>query len=241
MMSLRSYTFALLLLSAPACMDVERVIVSTTASAANFDRAACVKCMSPDSDPATSCATVAQACNKVPECAGTLACTLKSCVGKSFADFITCVNACVKDNGLVGGVGSDVAIPTYQCLAIAPCRSKCIIDSSDGGTPEDAGAIPDASVDTPDADAGISDVGSPACSVPEGTPNNEKGIGASCKSGADCDQSKGLRLCTADYGIEPKFCTAICSGDADCGTGMYCAHSAQGDGCTPLACKTGPE
>src|SRR6266511_3824073 len=161
MMCLRSYTFALLLLSAPACIDVERVIVSTTGSAANFDRAACVKCMSPDSDPATSCATVVQACNKVPECAGTLACTLKSCVGGSFADFIACVNVCVKENGLVGGVGSEVSIPTYQCLAIAPCRSKCIIDPSDGGATPDADATPDSSVIQPDADAGMTAVGPP--------------------------------------------------------------------------------
>jgi hypothetical protein len=236
-MSLRSYVFALLVVSSPACIDVERVTVSTSTDAGNFDRNACVRCMSPDSDPATSCATVVQACNAVPECGGTLACTLRSCVGRSFADFIACVNECVKENGLVGGVGSDVSIPTYQCLAIAPCRSKCIIDPTGPGM-GDAGPIADSSAPP---DGGPGDAGPPACVVPEGTPNNEKGIGASCKTGADCDMSAGLRLCTADLGIEPKFCTALCVDDADCGTGHYCAHSAMGDGCTPVSCRTGSE
>jgi hypothetical protein len=240
MIGLRSCAFALLVVSAPACMDVERVIVSNTADAGAFDRRACVECMSADSDPATSCATVVAECNKFSTCGGTLACTLKSCVGQSFSDFIACVNVCVKENGLIGGApGSEISVSVYQCIALRPCRSKCIIDPVQPG--EDAGPTSDASLDAGDAGMQEAEAGPPACVVPEGTPNNEKGIGGSCKTGADCSQDAGLRLCTADYGIEPKFCTALCVDDAECGTGHYCAHSATGDGCTPLACRFGSE
>src|SRR5579859_2443005 len=101
MKCLHALRFALLV-SVPACMDVERVLVSNATDGAAFDRKACVECMSEDSDPATSCADVVKECNKFTTCGGTLACTLKSCVGGSFADFIACVNVCVRDNGLVG-------------------------------------------------------------------------------------------------------------------------------------------
>src|SRR5262249_22563560 len=159
------------------------------------DRLTCVKCMSADSDPATSCATVVAECNKFTTCGGTLACTLKSCVGASFSDFIACVNVCVKENGLIGGApGSEISVSVYHRCAITPCRSKCIIDPVQPG--EDGGPTMDSSLD---GDAGAEETAPPACVVPEGTPNNEKGIGGSCKTGADCDQDAGLRLCTADY------------------------------------------
>lgn len=75
----------------------------------------------------------------------------------------------------------------------------------------------------------------PTC-VPEGTASNEKGIGGFCKSSADCSSAAGTRICTADFGISPTFCTTTCQTDTECGSGMYCAHAAMGSGCTPLAC-----
>ena len=101
--------------------------------------------------------------------------------------------------------------------------------------------MPDSNVAQPDSDATAGDAGPPACVVPEGTPNNEKGIGGYCTTFADCKTDAGDRLCTADFGIEPTFCTTLCVEDVECGTGMYCAHSAQGDGCTPLSCRAGSD
>ena len=136
MTSFRSYLFASLLLPTSACLDVERVAVSTSVGVdgSAFDRSECVRCMSADSDPETSCATAVAECQKFAPCGGTLACTLRGCVGVPFPDFITCVNVCVKDNMLIGGApGSEIAVSVYQCLAIKPCRSKCIVDPPDAG------------------------------------------------------------------------------------------------------------
>jgi hypothetical protein len=92
----------------------------------------------------------------------------------------------------------------------------------------------------PDAAAGadvVAEAASPAATcVPEGTMNNEKGIGGFCRSSADCSNAAGIRICTADLGISPTFCTTTCQTDTECGSGMYCAHAAMGSGCTPLAC-----
>ena len=36
------------------------------------------------------------------------------------------------------------------------------------------------------------------------------------------------------------FCTAPCSKDSDCGTGAYCVHDPQGNGCVPTQCGGAP-
>jgi hypothetical protein len=72
--------------------------------------------------------------------------------------------------------------------------------------------------------------------VAPGTPNNAKGVGGYCQSGADCVAS--VSICSADFGAPPgnAFCTKLCQTTADCGSGAYCAHSTQGVACVPLTC-----
>lgn len=115
------------------------------------------------------------------------------------------------------------------------------VDAATQGTPE-AASGEDAAQGTAEAasgeDAGQAEASAPAPTcVPEGTPNNELGLGGYCASSAACASDAGLRLCTADFGIAAKFCTTPCETDSNCGSGMYCAQSAQGSGCTPLACR----
>lgn len=62
----------------------------------------------------------------------------------------------------------------------------------------------------------------PACAEP-GATGNELAVGKQCtKGGGECPSTAGI--CLADYttGDWGNFCTALCSTDADCGTGAGC-------------------
>jgi hypothetical protein len=72
--------------------------------------------------------------------------------------------------------------------------------------------------------------------VKPGTKNNEQGIGGYCESNADCVSGKSL--CTGVFGAPPNasFCTRLCSGDPNCGEGLYCANDPRGVACVPIVC-----
>jgi hypothetical protein len=78
--------------------------------------------------------------------------------------------------------------------------------------------------------------------VKPGTPNNERGIGGYCETGADCPSDIGPRFCTADFreiGViddDKWFCSMLCTTNDDCGTGARCATGISGTGCSPIQC-----
>jgi hypothetical protein len=78
--------------------------------------------------------------------------------------------------------------------------------------------------------------------VKPGTPNNERGIGGYCETGAECPSDVGPRFCTADFrdiGViddDKWFCSMLCNTDDECGTGARCVTGISGRGCSPIPC-----
>lgn len=101
---------------------------------------------------------------------------------------------------------------------------------------------------TPVLDASVADTSKArdpnANCVKPGTANNEMGVGGYCEPGTDqCVSDAGIRFCTGAFGAPSDhwFCTRPCVMDSECGSGAYCDHDPQGNGCVPNICGTPPD
>jgi hypothetical protein len=128
-----------------------------------------------------------------------------------------------------------IALPAAGCTSLCAgrvCPQTDSTASDSGGT----SATAEAAADVVD-EKSVLDAGS-QCIAP-GTPNNEKNVGGYCRPGGhECDADGQSSICTADVGQALWFCTAVCSNNADCGSGAVCRYSPvyMQSGCVPVMC-----
>lgn len=124
-MKVTALLIAGLVFSAAACIDPEPIVVVTSVDASTSFAEECRQCVSTGSE--MNCAATFVECEQNANCASALACSFEQCTGGSFERFFACVNVCVNDNHFVGDNASDVGIRMYQCIAVGPCRSRCLL------------------------------------------------------------------------------------------------------------------
>ncbi len=223
-----------------ACLDTSGVVVPASLDATSQSRE-CASCYSSPDRPGPGCSDQVNACFADGMCKKAFVCSVEhGCFQGAKEELIACGSECANLAGFVSlqDKAYQLASAVYACL-LGPCNDACF-----GRHSVDAGFVADASGG---ADVDVASVardgGQEAARTcpPPGTPNNELGLGGYCKTSSDCSNAAGLRFCVADFGSD-NFCTGLCTVDADCGSGaIYCAHTAQGSGCVPLACSTPPE
>jgi len=221
-----------------SCLDVSGVVVPVSIGAGSQSRE-CASCYSSPDSPGPGCADEVGACYEDERCKKAFVCSVEQgCFQGAKEQLISCGSECAHQAGFVSlqEQAYKLALDVYACL-LGPCKDACFGQrSSDGGFVASATDAPDAEV--------VNEASVPEAArvcPPPGTPNNELGIGGYCKTTSDCPSAAGLRFCVADFGSD-NFCTALCTVDADCGSGaIYCAHSAQGSGCVPLSCSQPPD
>jgi hypothetical protein len=143
-MKITTLLIAGMVFSTAACIDPERIVVVVSVDASVSLAEECRQCVS--TGAAMSCATTVEECEQNQDCARALACVFERCTGRSFEQFFTCANICVNDNHFVGDTVSDVGIRMYQCIAVGPCRPRCLRDGLGTELVIDAGA-PDSSAE----------------------------------------------------------------------------------------------
>jgi hypothetical protein len=120
-------------LAASACLDPERIELAKNQDASAPEYVpGCRTCLSAEANPA--CRDLVERCHGYVPCAEGLECVIASCVGSEFQSFLSCVNVCAKESGLLGPAASEYGIGLYQCLS-GTCRAQCIADNSTDASP----------------------------------------------------------------------------------------------------------
>ncbi|HEV8247311.1 MAG TPA: hypothetical protein VGP93_16145, partial [Polyangiaceae bacterium] len=192
-------------------------MVATSTNASNQSRE-CAACYLTANNPGPGCADEVSACYASPKCKVAFECSVdRGCYQGAREELITCGSSCATEAGFTSLSGPDyeLAVKVYACL-LGPCRDACF--GSDGGVEMNG-------------DAAASEAAAPmeaatTCGSPNAT-NNELGFGGYCTAISDCTFGAEIRFCAATFG-GGNFCTGICSEDSECGTGVHCAHTAQG-------------
>lgn len=207
-----------------SCLDVSPIEVAAQTNSTTRSRE-CAACYVTPDVPGPGCGNEVTACYAEPKCKKAFQCSVeRGCFQGARERLITCGQECASQAGFTSLADNAylLASSVYTCL-LGPCKDACFGSSV---------AVQDAAVNVT-VEAGV------ICGAPNAQ-NNELGFGGYCKTTTDCTSDAGFRLCAADFG-GGNFCTGGCTGDEECGSGVHCAHTAQGSGCVPLACQVSPD